>query len=427
MADCPRKKAADSRKRQEKDRRERQEKEARSRTRSVGEQQPEREQGQERRRTRTEIPGTVLGHHEYTSKQQKIKLRSLEKLKRKSRTLSKEDEELLVVLKIKVEKEKKDSDDDKRKKLFEMAVKNAGAEVQYVGEASDTGKVTPKEKRKNRTDLMKQLKLKNKEESLTQEVDNMVQGLKLEDSPNKGKKFKKAAQTNTSSFLKFPTFPRQEDDTDEDDEVEVLSKPSVLESLQKIQIRKEMRKQASIIDAKSPKKSLWKRAQEEEHADTIKEFRKKQLRKERQDKEKDKKKSIKADEIVKQKIEKEQKKEAKLDQDIEDFDYNQVQATVVAPGTLNYFSPLPSKGKIVDILSETEDEEQKEQDNLAELNRSRLEESSQKKKERRKVKVKANRERKSDIKKDAGLLQIAENYLLIKSCHDAEVKANIMS
>ena len=415
MADCPRKKAADVRKRQEKDRRERQGQDrVRERQRSTGEQ----EQGQGRR------PGNVV----YTHRQQKEKIKSLEKWKMKNGSLSKNEEELLRDLTSKArmggkkerKKRKEEEAEETQKKSFETAVKNVGSEVKHVEKAtlSPLQNKKPEKELEDKGQLEEQLLARNKlfEKAVMNEAsDKDVEKLKKLKKEIKVDKPHQAVSRKSSESSQWPVQEGEEDGNSK-----MLNKPTVQESLNNIRLRKEMKKQASILDAKSPRKT--KERSQEKNTDTIKDFRKKQAKKEKQEQEKleesvnltgKEKQRVKVKEKGKGTV-KDKVAEAVRVSDPDTFDYNTVKRKEVAAGGLNYFAPLAIRedgAKVASQPSEQKDTAQKDETTLG-----------KNRKEKRKVKVKANREKKNDKKRDKSLIAIVENYLHVKECQDAETK-----
>ena len=421
VADCPRKKAADSRKRQEKDRRERQGQDrVRERQRSTSEQ----EQGRR--------PGNVV----YTHRQQKEKIKSLEKWKKKNGSLAKEEEELLRELtsrarmggKKERKKRKEEEAEEMQKKSFETAVKKVGSEVKHVEKAilSPLQNKKPKEISENKGKLEEQQIAHNKSSGkavMNDVADKDVEKLKRlkqkipEDKPHQ------AMSRKSSESSMWPLQGGEEDGNSK-----MLNKPTVQENLNNIRLRKEMKKQASILDAKSPRKT--KERSQEKNTDTIKEFKKKQSRKEKLEQEKVEE-SVTLTGKEKQRVKVKGKgtvkapaEEAVRVSDPDTFDYNTVKRRVVAAGGLDYFAPLASGGdgatrvasggvgaRVASEPTEQKDTVEKEETALG-MNR----------KEKRKVKVKANREKKNDKKRDKSLITIAETYLHVKDCQDAERK-----
>ena len=411
VADCPRKKAADSRKRQEKDRRERQ---GQDRVRERQRSNSEQEQGRR--------PGNVV----YTHRQQKEKIKSLEKWKKKNGSLAKEEEELLRELMSKArlggkkerKKRKEEEAEEMQKKSFETAVKNVGSEVKHVEKAtlSPLQNKKLKEVSENKGKQEEQQIAQNK--SFGKAVMNDVSDKDVEKLKRLKKEIPedKLHQATSRKSSESSMWPVQEGD--EGGNSNMLNKPTVQESLNNIRLRKEMKKQASILDAKSPRKP--KERSQEKNTDTIKEFRKKQSKKEKQEQEKveesvtltgkeKQKVKVKGKGTVKATVE-----EAVRVSDPDTFDYNTVKRRVVEAGGLDYFAPLASGGDGARVASEpTEQKDTVEKDEIA-LGMNR--------KEKRKLKVKANREKKNDKKRDKSLTTIAENYLHVKDCQDAERK-----
>jgi hypothetical protein len=377
VADCPRKKAAETRRRADKERWERQ---GQDRARE----QLGRRAEQERRAGNSHSEGRA-----YTHKQIKEKIKSLEKWRRKNGSLSAEDGQLLGELSdkvremgVKAKKEKEVEEDELQKKSFEAAVNNAGTEVMDVQKATAESPVAPgKHAKKKMRDA------------------RILENIK---ATNKAKE--------PMDQLRFPKESCADNgyvDNEVDSKEEASNKPSVQESLNKIKIRKELKKQASIQDAKSfrsPRKSQG--STNENKPDTIKQFRKKQDRKEREDKEKEKKS-----------MSKDNSKECDTDPD--SLDYNTIQRREVLPGTVDYYAPLTRKNS-----QSTAIENKSEQKQLEDLNRSRLEENKQNRKERRKTKMKGNKEKKKSIQGDESLIHVAETYLVLKACQEAEAKYN---
>jgi len=405
----------DNRKRQEKDRRERQNQESqRTDDQSSGKRRDRQSQDRVRERQRTmseqERRDTAGG---FTKGQIKTKIKSLEKWKRKNGKLSEEDQKLLIQLNS-LEKKQRVEEKSKReleqsehqRRMFEEAVKNAGADVFALGaskpvemdkEAEQDNSVETPEKATNN-------KKKKAQKTLTQSQRNDNQSLQTE-----------------------LTFPKCEDAAEE-----TSTKPSVQDSLNRIKERNEMKKKMSLDSLKS--KKLGKESKRNSQQQEIKEKKKVLSEKaitslsvqpEKKGKVKlrgKKKKATKGEEEegervkpeadsfdLKKKATKEKEEGERVESRVDSFDYNQLMPVEVEAGAVNYFAPLLLK---------------KEKTADGKPTSSQAVKTCITDRKGRKSKKAEYLERNSHrfIKGDFQLMAFAQDYLHIKDCEEAESK-----
>jgi len=384
----------DNRKRQEKDRRERQNQESqRTDDQSSGKRRDRQSQDRVRERQRTmseqERRDTAGG---FTKGQIKTKIKSLEKWKRKNGKLSEEDQKLLIQLNS-LEKKQRAEEKSKReleqsehqRRMFEEAVKTAGADVSALGASKSVKMEKEAEQDKSVETPEKATKNKKKkaQKTLTQSQRNNNQSLRTE--------------------LTFPECEVAAEETS--------TKPSVQDSLNKIKERNEMKKKMSLESLKSKKlgKESKSNSQHQEKKEKKKVLSEKAITSPSVQPEKKGKVKLrgKKKKATKEKEEEEEGESVKSGAD--SFDYNQLMPVEVEAGTVNYFAPLLLK---------------KEKTASGKANSNQAVKTCITDRKGRKSKKEEYLERNSHrfIKGDYQLMAFAQDYLHIKDCEEAESK-----
>ena len=283
-----------------------------------------------------------------------------------------------------------------QRRMFEEAVKNVGADVSALENPKPNGLKKEADQDKSVETQPKSTKKKKTPRTKTVPVQNENKSLRTE--------------------LKFPTGDVAED--------EASTKPSVQDSLNKIKLRNEMKKKMSLESLKSKKMGKGVQSKESRSNSQKSETRveKKKVLPEKaitsQFAQPEKKGKVKL-RGKKKKAAKEEEKEDEgesINDSVDSFDYNQVMPIEVEAGTVNYFAPLlPKKAKITDVSNG-----KSITNKCASQDKQAVKTDGKGKKSKKEEYLERNSHR--FIKGDYPLMALAQDYLHIKDCEEAESK-----
>ena len=274
-----------------------------------------------------------------------------------------------------------------QRRMFEEAVKNAGADVSALGalKSVEMEKEAEQDKSIETPEKATKNKKKKAQKTLTQSQRNDKQSLRTE-----------------------LTFPKCEVAAEE-----TSTKPSVQDSLNKIKERNEMKKKMSLESLKS--KKLGKESKSNSQHQEIKEKKKKVLSEKAITSlsvQPEKKGKVKLRGKKKKATKQEEEEEESVKSGVDSFDYNQLMPVEVEAGTVNYFAPLLlKKEKTADGSNGKPTTSQAVKTCITD-------------RKGRKSKKEEYLERNSHrfIKGDYQLMAFAQDYLHIKDCEEAESK-----